>query len=380
MRGWIKQGVDAYLNLKSFKTKRKFVVLESDDWGSLRTKDKFTRQHLNAINPSVANDKYVQLDSIATESDLDNLFEVLQSVKDCKGNPASITANVCTANPDFNRIKADQFERFHYKPFTETLKENSKGVDLFQLWQKGSQQGCFVPQLHGREHLHALAWLAELKAGNADLLKAFELETWGIPYSALLRQKRKNVQAGLDVYKLDGEPDYHKNWIKDSAQIFEKAFGFSAKSFIPPAFTWHSSIHKNLVKANIMGLQGIKLQYQPKLYNTNGYKRIPHYIGEIDKSTGIIYTTRNAFFEPYMNPDKDWVDSCMAEINKAFEQNKPAIIGTHRINFIGRLDEAHRDRNLKMLKSLLKAIEKTHPEVEFIDSATLIQQIKSSAL
>jgi hypothetical protein len=41
----------------------------------------------------------------------------------------------------------------------------------------------------------------------------------------------------------------------------------------------------------------------------------------------LIYTVRNAFFEPFLNPNKDWVNSCLLEINSAFDKNKPAIIG-----------------------------------------------------
>ena len=33
MHGWIKKGIDAYLNYKSFKTNRQLVIIESDDWG-----------------------------------------------------------------------------------------------------------------------------------------------------------------------------------------------------------------------------------------------------------------------------------------------------------------------------------------------------------
>lgn len=376
MRGWIKKGVDAYLNYNSFKTNRKFVIIESDDWGSLRTKDKSTRQRLNAIHSGVSKDKYTQLDSIASQEDLLALFDVLQSVKDQNGNPACITANVCTANPDFDKIKADEFRNFHYKPFTETLSHYSRGKDLFGIWKEGIQQNIFTPQLHGREHLHAPAWLAELRTGNQDLLKALELETWGIPYRALLRQKRKNVQASLDIYDIEGEEEYQKNWIKDSANIFRTNFRITAKSFIPPAFTWHSHVHKALARVGVESLQGIKLQYQPRLLNTNGYLRKPHYTGKVDSSSKLVFTTRNAFFEPYVNSDKDWVGSCMAEISRAFRLNKPAIIGSHRINFIGRLDEKHRNNNLKMLKELLKKLVKVYPDVEFIHSGTLAKIIK----
>jgi glycosyltransferase involved in cell wall biosynthesis len=371
MHGLIKKGIDVYHNYKSFKTEHQLVIIESDDWGSLRTKDKKTRDKLNLISKAVKNDRYVQLDSIANAEDLAALFEVLNSVKDTKGNPACLTANVCTANPDFEAIKAVNFEEFHYKPFTETLNDYSQGENLFGLWQNGEQEKLFMPQLHGREHLHALAWLAELKAGNKELLKAFDLETWGIFYTALLKQRRKNLQAALYDYGMEVEADYHKHWIKDSAHIFKETFGYVSKSFIPPAYTWHSKIQSTLAEANIKSIQGIKLQYEPRHQKKTNYNRKPHYIGERYKSSGIIYAPRNGFFEPYLAPHKDWVNSTLKEIQTAFEKKKPAIIGSHRINFVGRLDQNHRDKNLAMLREVLQQLIKKYPDVEFIDSGRL---------
>jgi hypothetical protein len=375
MRGWIKKGIDAYLNYKSFKTNRRLVIIESDDWGSLRTKDRPTLLRLNEISNAVSDDTFTQLDSIARAEDLAALFEVLNSVKDTKGNPACITANVCTANPDFEAIKAANFEEFHYKPFTKALNDYSHGEDLFGLWQNGEQEKLFMPQLHGREHLHALAWLAELKAGNKELLKAFDLETWGIPYTALLKQRRKNLQAALDVYSLEGEADYHQHWIKDSTHIFKKTFGYASKSFIPPAYTWHSKIQSTLAEANIKSIQGIKLQYEPSHHKKTNYNRKPHYIGERDKSSGIIYAPRNSFFEPSLAPHKDWVNATLKEIQIAFEKKKPAIIGSHRINYIGSLNERNRTKNLAMLKIILQKIVLKYPNVEFIDSGRLADLI-----
>ena len=44
MRGLIKKGIDFYLDSKTFTSYWQLLVIESDDWGSLRTK---TKQHLN---------------------------------------------------------------------------------------------------------------------------------------------------------------------------------------------------------------------------------------------------------------------------------------------------------------------------------------------
>jgi hypothetical protein len=40
---------------------------------------------------------------------------------------------------------------------------------------------------------------------------------------------------------------------------------------------------------------------------------------------------------------------------------------------VGRLDESHRDKNLRQFKTLLQLIQKKYPEVEFKDSGTLAQ-------
>ena len=368
---FIKKGIDIHLNYKSFSSNRQLLIIESDDWGSLRTKNKKTLAKLNTISPAVKGDRFTQLDSIADADDLSALFEALSSVKDFNGNPACITANVCTANPDFNTIKASNFEEFHYKPFTETLEEYSSRDHLLQLWKNGEQQKLFIPQLHGREHLHAPMWLAELKAGNKELLKAFELGSFGIPYKPVFYEKRKNLQAALDRYYIAGEIEFQKQWIKDSVAIFKNTFGYYSKSFIAPAYIWHKDLHQDLADANVKTLQGIKLQYEPKNKLSSDYYRKLHYTGEIDKKSGLTYTTRNVFFEPASAPEKDWVNITLKGIDNAFKNNKPAIIGSHRINYIGSLNEQNRKNNLSMLKTILKAIVLKYPKVEFISSAEL---------
>jgi len=383
MKELFKKTIDKYLDFKSFKSTHPIVVIESDDWGSLRTKNLRYREKLNSINPAVEKDVYVQYDSITTQDDLELLYDVLSTVKDRNGNPACITANVCTANPDFDTIKDNQFQKYAYKPFTKTLEEFSTQESLFKIWKKGIENKVFKPQLHGREHLHALGWLAELRAGNKNLLKAFELMTWGIPYKAKLFQRRPNLQASLDIYGFENEVEFQKIWITDSIKIFKEAFGFDPKSFIAPAYIWHSEIYETLEKARINSLQGIKLQYKPVKNANKLYKRIPHYLGQKVENHGIFYTSRNAFFEPlskeFMEPPsvEDMVKITMNSVNRAIKLKKPVIIGSHRINFVGRLSKKYRDNNLKSLKAVLHDIVESYPDVEFMDSGQLSKLIKN---
>ena len=52
---------------------------------------------------------------------------------------------------------------------------------------------------------------------------------------------------------------------------------------------------------------------------------------------------------------------------------KPAIISTHRVNFIGSIFQKNADENLKKFDYLLKTILKKWPDVEFMTSGELTQ-------
>jgi hypothetical protein len=84
---------------------------------------------------------------------------------------------------------------------------------------------------------------------------------------------------------------------------------------------------------------------------------------------------RNSFFEPFSDFKKDWVNSCLKSVELAFEQNSPAILGTHRINFVGVHSKESRDNNLKMFKQILDSIKLKWPSVRFISSDQLVNII-----
>ena len=94
-----------------------------------------------------------------------------------------------------------------------------------------------------------------------------------------------------------------------------------------------------------------------------------HWLGQKNK-IGQIYITRNCFFEPSQE-GKDWMDNCMSDINIAFRWHKPAVISSHRVNYIGSLDIKNRDRGLNGLNRLLLSITTKWPEVEFMTSNVL---------
>jgi len=116
-----------------------------------------------------------------------------------------------------------------------------------------------------------------------------------------------------------------------------------------------------------------KIQKEPQ--GQGKFKTKFHWLGQTNRH-GQKYITRNCFFEP-SDHSKDWVASCISEIELAFKYKKPAVISSHRVNYIGSLVQENREQSNKKLENLLTKIINTWPDVEFISSSNLGQIIKN---
>jgi hypothetical protein len=155
--------------------------------------------------------------------------------------------------------------------------------------------------------------------------------------------------------------------LSEGLDLFEDLFKYRSASYIATNYTWHPNIELTLEGKGVRFIQGAGTQSKPGL---SGNTLIRHRLGQTN-SFGQTYLTRNCGFEPSLNEKKDWVSFCLKEIEIAFFSKKPAVISSHRLNFIGFIDESNRTRNLKYLESLLKTIVKKWPEVEFLTSDQL---------
>ena len=102
----------------------------------------------------------------------------------------------------------------------------------------------------------------------------------------------------------------------------------------------------------------------------NSYKKRFHYTGQ-KNALQQRYLIRNAFFEPSVNPNINYVKDCLSRIELAFKHKTPAIISSHRVNFIGSIFHENSSKNLKEFQSLLKSIVQKWPDVEFLSSDQL---------
>jgi len=103
------------LNFRGRRLNRRYVVFESDDWGSERIPSKESLKKLGNLGADINNNPFSRLDSLETGDDLTALFEVLRSFKDINGNNPVITANIVPANPDYNKIRASGFTEYYFE-------------------------------------------------------------------------------------------------------------------------------------------------------------------------------------------------------------------------------------------------------------------------
>lgn len=355
-------------NYRGKKIAGKFVIIESDDWGAIRTPSKQALEAYQAKGLDLANSVYKN-DSLASNEDLDALFNLLQSIRDRKGNPLKITANTIMANPDFEKIKTSNFTQFYFEDFRETLQKYPAHNLAFAKWQKGIEEGMFMPQFHGREHLQYKRWLKVLQSGNEAALFCFDQ---GATYSG------KADYSFMEAYDWNHPDDVvgQKDIIAEGLAMFKGVFGFASKSFIAPCYNWDTRLEMVLKSGGVKLIQGIRNQLAPT-GSFGHYNSISHYFGELSQS-GLKYSVRNCFLEPSMLPGKDWVDSCLAQIQNAFFWNKPAVICSHRINYIGFIDSRNRERGLRDLQTLMKKVLQKWPDVQFISTDQLDEMLASN--
>lgn len=362
------------INIRGKKLSRKLLVFESDDWGSIRMPSIEIYNTLLNQKSIELNDVFSKYDALENSIDFVELFNVLSKHKDFKGNSPIITANTVVGNPNFNKINQSGFLEYHLETFLETYKSYPNSTDAFAIMQDGIKEKLYFPQFHAREHLNLPIWMELLQNNNKAFIDAFNLGCFSIDFNDS-SNRRNNLMAAYDYNSIESY-GIIRDGINEGLKIFESIFGFKSKTTIAPCYVWDDKIEKIFLENGVHYFQGSKFQNKPILHS-NKFQKVFHYNGQ-KGSLGQTYFIRNGLFEPSLNKNLDWVDKCLESIEIAFKWNKPAIIGTHRLNFIGSIIPENREANLKLFDKLLTEILKKWPDVEFINSAELIDEYSNN--
>jgi len=354
--------------LFSKRIKKKVVVFESDDWGSIRTPldigDEFKSFNLNLHkNP------YHRFDTLESPTDIDNLLTTIENLSSAVGRKVKITLNYVLANPDFDKIKTSNYTQYFYESFPTTYDRYYGSTVGLDYVLKATENQLSLPQFHGREHVHAPYWLEKLRSGDKVLSKAFDLGFWGLG-SDVYNLPGPKLQATFDA-RNESDLNFAHNSITEGVMLHKDLFGFKPKSFIPNNYTWPTTLDGVLLDNGIEFLQGMKKMANVNLNKEEKRSYALRRAGYKTKS-GLINIVRNSSFEPsfYRDREKE-IAKCLSEIRTAFFCKQPAVISTHRINYVGGLSEQNRIQNLKLFSRLVKTIVKEWPEVEFWNSVDL---------
>src|SRR5690554_612507 len=354
-------------NARGWTTNRKIVVIESDDWGSIRMRDQASFDALLQAGIRVDRSKYDSLDSLEKKEDLEILFDVLGKHKDEHGNMAKFTTNMVMNNPDFEKIKADDYQQYHSRTFLDSYKYYYQ-EDLKSLWFEGIDKNLIQPQFHAREHFNVNLWMRDLQNKQPDTQLAFKHQFFGLTTKTSSQYQTNYLAA----YRAESEEELKSinSILAEGLKDFEDVFGFKSKSFIACNYVWPEELEKTLQDYGVQTIQTQRGRTMPQI-NLDGKPKIKyHYTGQKNKYTQL-YTVRNVLFEPFGNDVLDWVSKAMNEIENSFFWRKPVIISSHRINYVSQMSVKHRDRNLSRLDQLLQQIIKKWPDVEFMSSGEL---------
>ncbi|MCK6604139.1 MAG: hypothetical protein L6Q59_04500 [Ignavibacteriaceae bacterium] len=351
------------------KVNKKVVIFDSDDWGSIRMPDRQTYEELLNLGIRVDKCPYNRNDSLESEEDIQVLLDTLNKFKDRYGNHPIFNLNIVVANPDFEKMATQLFGEYYYEPFIQTYGRFSGKVNSFDLIIQGIKHSLFSPHFHGREHLNVSYWLTKLKEGNNVFIEGFKRGVFGFG-PGITGDKSFNIQAALNSYN-PGEIVNHKNILNDGIRLFTTIFGTTPDSYIANNYTWDSKLNETLSFGGIKVLKCMKYQVMPKYSSEKRFIR--RRTGEKNQY-GQIYLVRNVTFEPaQMHDSYDNVGVALKDIDIAFRMKKPAVIDTHRINYIGSINEKNRYSGITQLNELIAKILKYWPDVEFMSISRLLR-------
>lgn len=128
------------------------------------------------------------LDSLESNVDITSLLEVLYSFKSKSGTDPIFTLNTIVANPDFEKIKEDNFKEYYFEPFTATYGRYPDHDKSCHYLQRGIHDDLIKPQLHGREHINSEKWILLLREGNPQMLEFFDRFMYDLPNCVCMKE------------------------------------------------------------------------------------------------------------------------------------------------------------------------------------------------
>jgi hypothetical protein len=340
------------------------VVFDSDDWGCQRVRSEKQRAFLESDPNFHPRDIFENGDSLETKQDFESLSHVLKAFSDSSGRHPNFTLNYVLNNLVFSEDQnaSETFDSFRFESVEQTYLRC--GVPL--LWKKDDGEkwdSVFSFSLHAFAHLNQTRFREDViqKKNGAELFYRNGIVASEDPHNIFCYMD----ELGGGEEGLSNE----KSSLEKSAQQFKELFGFSSICYAPSC----GVISPSLLSAFApLGFRFLKIS--DSFYRSfDGHKFHKHsfHIGETIGKSSCRFLIRNCNFEPIFSK-KEAVAMCLRDIEFAFRANKPAVISTHRMNYVEGFTPRNAQEHLKMLSELLAAILKRYPDVKFMSTDEMI--------
>jgi hypothetical protein len=345
------------------------IAFECDDWGSLGVPSHTVINDLRSKGLPISEDRFQQIDVLEQSEDVESLLNVLAGFKDHNGNSPVFSCFFNVANPDFEKISQDRFEKYYCVDLDQTYEQFSDGQKAKEMIKEGVRSKLLCPEFHGREHLAVEAWMSALRKGNKWVRMAFDKKF--LPYSPLDSHPLGDKLRAKFFVENPQDLITQAESIQDGLALFERFFGKKAKVFNAPNGVFAPQLNPTLIANSIQttAVPFVRKEWTEK----TGFKEQSHYSGEISPE-GMTYYVRNCNFEPG-DPAYRGVNHVLQQVAGAFLMGKPAVISTHRINFVGGNSPENKLKGAKELAFLLQELLKKWPNLEFVSSKKLSDQI-----
>ena len=315
------------------------LIVESDDWG-----------------PGPGDDALR----------LRGLCAALQEFRDSVGRAPVLTVGVILAVPGCGQ-ESTAGRAPRYCP--EALDAPSF-ASIRDAMIEGRDAGVFALQLHGMEHF----WPPALEvAARADAAaRTFLAGSRGVPRHESLPS---HLQARwIDAYRLPSSAldrgDVERA-VAEEAACFARVFGAPARVAVPVTFTWTPEVEVAWAR------HGVRVVVTPGTRNTgrDGAGRLTSdgsLLRNGDRGPGgIVYVVRDVYFEPALGHEAAAV---LREVGERHRLGRPALLETHRFNFID--DEAQAARSLYELRRLLQGALSAAPGLHFMSTEELAEALR----
>ncbi|RLQ20763.1 glycosyl hydrolase [Seongchinamella sediminis] len=311
---------------------RPVLVIESDDWGP---------------GPDWHAERLAQIG------------QCLVNHRDAENRPALMTLGVVLAAADTAAMAQNGLADYR-----RVTLDDARCSRLLKQMQSGAREGFFALQLHGMEHYWPPILLREARHDNR--LRAWLTGEQFPPYEVLPSALQSRWIDGSQLPSRPLAAGEISQAVVEETTTWRRIFDRSPSVVVPPTFVWTTEVEK------AWGASEVEVIITPgQRYTHRDAAGQPAteegriYNGQISPE-GARYLVRDIYFEPERGHT---VARVIEDVSLRFMLGRPALLETHRSNFIG--NDGEFTKNLACLDELLVSACKRWPALAFLSPEAL---------